>query len=256
MMIRIFCALLATAIACSPTHAEQRGKGTRTDNRVRTLYYNPDEVYRIDAYTGYLVTVMFAPGEQVLDYRFGDSLSWGYSQTSANDGILFKPKTVPPQATNIVVHTDRRSYNFLVTGHRGGDPSRVGFFYRFSYPGEGRASPRQPGSIYAAFSTASHRNLGYSAAGSELLRPEQTFDDGRKTYIRLPQSRARPAVFALGANGRERLVNTTDLTDGTIVVSGVYPRLVLRDGDEYLCLFNEQLNPARKKTTLAQRDTR
>lgn len=242
MIFRLICAALIAVLACTSVSAEQRGRGTRTDSRVRMLSYNPDEVYRIEAYTGYVVTVMFAPDEQVQDYEFGDSASWLFHPTAAGNGIVFKPAMIPPQATNIVVHTDRRSYNFLVNGHRGGDPSGVGFFYRFSYPNEQRAGPRQPGSIFTAFNTARSRNLGYSAAGDNILRPDQAFDDGRKTYLRLPQSRVRPAVFSLEADGREKLVNTVDLADGTIVVTGVYPRLVLRDGDYVLCLFNDNLN--------------
>lgn len=64
------------------------------------------------------------------------------------------------------------------------------------------------------------------------------FDDGQKTTLRLKQQSARPSVFAMGADGRERLVNSTDLADDNIVVTGVYLRLILRDGPYVVCVFN------------------
>lgn len=259
MIFRLTTALLIAFLTVTPLAAEQSGKGTRTDGRVRDFTYHPDQVYRIEAFTGYAVSVQFGRGERILDTEFGDTGSWLFGVDTQQDAITFKPKLVPPQPTNLRVRTDRRTYNFVIFGRKGGNPRSVGLQYRFIYPEDrGRSTPRAETSIFRAFSGARNRNLGYSAAGDDFLRPEQAFDDGRKTYIRLTHGAVRPAVFAMEADGRERLVNTADLQDGTIVVSGVHPRLVLRDGPYVLCLFNDRLDrltDSRRKSSRPRSNT-
>ncbi len=243
-MLRTFIATMLTLIlGAIPLAAEQTGRGSRTDQRIRTLTFNPDDVYKIDAYTGYAVTVLVEPGEMIMDEFRGDTKSWDFTPTSSRDGFIFKPIFVPPQETNLIVRSDRRTYVFLLQGHKGGAPDKVGFLYRFAYPNTGKGLKILPATtIQAAFNRSGRmQNLQYSAAGDKLLRPEVAFDDGRKTYLRLGHQTVRPSVFAMEADGRERLVNTSDLADGTIVVAGVYPRLVLRDGPYVVCVFNTPL---------------
>ncbi len=243
MLRKVITAALVLAIGAGLASAEQKGRGSRTDHRVRTLTYNPDEVYRIDAHTGYVVTVLFEPGEVIMDGQLGDTKSWATLLTASADGFTFKPKFLPPQPTNMMIQTDRRTYIFLFEARQNKNPANVGFLYRFKYPGTGRGAKMRPATTVQAAYNRSNRqqNLQYSAAGDKILRPEVAFDDGRKTYLRLNGQSARPAVFALEADGRERLVNTADLADGTIVVTGVYPRLVLRDGPYVVCIFNNRL---------------
>lgn len=243
-MLRNLTLAVAAMISVASTSAlsEQRAKGGERDPRIRTFIYYDDDVYRINAATGYISTVMFAPGETVVDVEAGDTLLWQINTLTAGDRFSFKPVKRTPQPTNMTVHTDRRVYTFLIYGLNG-NPSKVGFRYKFEYPeDEDLMAARPPSNIIGAYlETGKDANLSYTASGDQFLRPEQTFDDGQKTYIRLPANSVRPAVFAMEADGRERLVNTTDLPDGTIVVSGVFRQLVLRDGPYQTSLFNKPL---------------
>lgn len=243
-MLRYFSsAVLMLALGTASVTAEQKGRGTQTDSRIRTLNYHPDDVYKIDAFTGYATTFQLEDGEVMVDEVRGDPKTWDFIPNTARDGFVIKAKFATPQASNLILETNLRTYVFLLHAHKGGAPGNVGFLYRFNYPDRKRAyKPRQPGNIQAAFNTTGRpANLQYSASGDKLLRPEVAFDDGRKTYLRLKHQSVRPSVFAMGADGRERLVNTSDLADGTIVVTGVYSRLVLRDGPHVVCVFNNQL---------------
>lgn len=239
----LFTALLTLVLCATSATAEQTGRGTRTDARIRTLTYHPDEVYKIDAFTGYAATIQLEDGEVMVDEVRGDPKTWDFIPNTARDGFVIKAKYATPQASNLILETNQRTYVFLLHAHKGGAPGNVGFLYRFNYPDAKRGvRPRQASTIQAAYNASGRpQNLQYSASGDKLLRPEIAFDDGRKTYLRLKQQSVRPSVFAMDAKGRERLVNSTDLADGTIVVTGVYPRLVLRDGPYVVCIFNNRL---------------
>lgn len=240
-MLRLICAVaVMLALGAASVSAEQQGRGTRTDARVRTLVYHPDEVYKINVSRGYALSIHLEAGEQMVDEVRGDPKTWDFIPLTAGNGFVLKAKHATSQASNLILQTNLRSYVFLLQAHEAGPPDNVGFLYRFSYPDQKKGfKPRQAGNIQTAFNTTGRpANLQYSASGDRLLRPEVAFDDGRKTYLRLKQQSVRPAVFAMDAKGRERLVNSTDLADGTIVVTGVYPRLVLRDGPYVVCVFN------------------
>ena len=55
-------------------------------------------------------------------------------------------------------------------------------------------------------------------------------DDGTRTYIEWPDDSPLPAVFAVDASGRERLVNGY-MRDGLFVIDTVLPRLLFRIDD-------------------------
>lgn len=243
MLRFIYTAAVMLALGAASVSAEQKGRGTQTDARIRTLVYHPDEVYKIDAHTGYAATIQLEDSEVMVDEVRGDPKTWDFIPNTARDGFVIKAKFATPQASNLILETNLRTYVFLLQAHKGGAPGNVGFLYRFNYPERKTGfKPRQAGTIQAAFNTTGGpANLHYSASGDKLLRPEVAFDDGRKTYLKLKPQSVRPSVFSMGTDGRERLVNTTDLADGTIVVTGVYPRLVLRDGPYVVCVFNIRL---------------
>lgn len=235
--MRLIFAIMFAALTFSPISAEEQASGTSTDSRIRVYDYHNDQVYRLDGYTGYDTTIVLDPSEVIIHATSGDSDSWKFTLHPRGNSFSLYPKVNQAQPSSMTVHTNRRMYTFLLVSHRGTSPSNVGFRYSFNYPDTRRNNNRSPQNIFDVFHKATYANIQYSASGSEQLRPAQAFDDGRKTYIRLNQQ-IRPAVFTVGPDGRERLVNTTDLPDGTIVVTGVHAQLVLRGGAYVACLFN------------------
>ncbi|WP_282610792.1 TrbG/VirB9 family P-type conjugative transfer protein [Pelagibius sp. Alg239-R121] len=240
--------VIVLAFAAAPVLAEQKATDGIRDDRIKTFEYFADDVYWIDAYTGYTVTISFDESERVIEVQSGDTLSWEINQLQFEERLSLKAKEVVDQPTNVTIHTTRRMYSFVVKSHKGGDPKGVGFRYSFKYP-EPPQKTVTARSIFEVYRRAADGvNLEYSAAGSKLLRPVQVFDDGVKTYVRLPPRSVRPAVFAMEADGFERTINSGDyLDDGTIVVNGVYSRLVLRNGPYVTCLFNRPLYDATVK---------
>ncbi len=79
---------------------------------------------------------------------------------------------------------------------------------------------------------------GAAPANSDGIRAS-IWDDARSTFLRFPGNQAVPAITALRTDGVERAVNTTsDPDNGTIMVHGVFPAIVLRDGKRVACLRN------------------
>ena len=231
---------IAAALLLAPalSSAEQAARGTATDDRIRTYAYHADDVYRLIGATGYGATVVLDSSEVIENVTIGDERSWKVDVLDRRDRFLVKPNLVSPQPTTLTIHTNRRIYTFLISAGSGAGTTDVGFRYSFTYP---QNAPRQTTqTIYDVYHAARFANVSYSATGDDGLRPDVAFDDGRKTYFRLSQN-IRPSVFAVNPDGSERLVNTSDLPDGTIVVRGVFSRLVLRDGSRVLCIFNTTL---------------
>lgn len=238
MTIKHLIAVMVLALAPALAFAEQTARSTSTDSRVRTYTYHKDEVFRLIGATGYGATVVLDRSEVIENVTIGDEQSWHVEVLDRRDRFLAKPKRVSPQPTTLTIHTNRRIYTFLISAGSGASTTNVGFRYGFTYP---ENAPRQTTqTIYDVYHAARFTNVSYSASGHDALRPDIAFDDGRKTYFRLSRN-VRPSVFVVNDDGSERLVNTSDLTDGTVVVRGVYSKLVLRDGSRVLCIFNTTL---------------
>ena len=238
MNFRHLAAVALLALAPALATAEQAARGTATDSRIRSYSFHDDEVYRLIAATGYGATVVLDSVEVIENVTIGDEQTWQVDVLDRRDRFVVKPRRASPQPTTLTIHTNRRIYTFLISAGSGASTTNVGFRYSFTYPEN--APRRTTRAIYDVYHASRFVNVSYSASGDDALRPDVAFDDGRKTYIRLAQN-IRPSVFVVNADGSERLVNTSDLPDGTIVVRGVYSKLVLRDGSRVLCIFNTTL---------------
>jgi type IV secretion system protein VirB9 len=118
-------------------------------------------------------------------------------------------------ATNMTVVTSARTYFFELAPSGGGEPA---FLVRFRYPQAQAAADDGP--------VASVQGR-YRLSGERALRPSRIADDGTHTYIEWPREAALPAVYALGPQGQETLVNG-GMRDGLFVIDGVSHALVFR----------------------------
>lgn len=67
----------------------------------------------------------------------------------------------------------------------------------------------------------------YKLSGNRSVRPASVRDDGVRTEVRWSLAQAIPAVFAIGDQGREEVVNGY-MRDDVFVIDRVYTRLVFR----------------------------
>jgi type IV secretion system protein VirB9 len=73
---------------------------------------------------------------------------------------------------------------------------------------------------------------------SDDIAPTAAWDDGRFTYLRIPNNRRMPAVFRVADDGTESVVDKHVQGD-TIVVHEVAKRFVLRLADEVVGIWND-----------------
>lgn len=240
MIIR---SLLLTALAVPAAAAAN-------DPRIREAAYDAKAVTLLHGCAGYQSTVAFAPGEQIENIALGNASLWQAVPNRRSDLLFLKP-VVHNGRTNMTVVTDRHRYAFDLVA-RDDVSCRMGriiYDLQFTYPNEpapvltlAAAAPTTPPSPPPPPDTdlpaPAARNLAYSFTGDASNVPMRVFDDGHSTWLRWADGVSAPAIYALGSDKGETLLNYTVKGD-YMVVDGVSPAFVLRSGKAVAVLYND-----------------
>jgi type IV secretion system protein VirB9 len=221
--------------------------GWSDDSRVRQIVYAPDTVVRIQAQRGFATHIALDPHEQIQVVAPGDRDGWQVVANRGDHDVYLKPQ-LAAHDSNLEIRTDRRSYSFdlvvlpLKAKFGNGDE-----MYRitFVYPEEAKAQAHAETNAELVAQRLGQprvvRNTRYSMQvmpHSEDIAPTATWDDGRFTYIRIPNNRRVPAIFRVVDDGTESVVDR-HMEDDVIVVHEVAQRFVLRLGDEVVGIWND-----------------
>jgi len=238
--------LLALAVLALAGHAAFAAKvpqPTAADQRIRQVVYSASEVYEVTGSYRFTTTIEFERGETVQYLTLGDTIAW--QAHPMGHRVHLKP--VEPRAvTNLTVVTDRRTYYFRLTGAAPKDKLDATYLLRFSYPSDGDiavnpVAVRKPigGSAKDDLATrVKVRNCNYSVSGSRNVKLVRACDDGLFTYLEFAENANVPAFFAVDPDGNESVVNYR-MEGKYVVIERVGSLFTLRDGQEALCLFNE-----------------
>ena len=251
---------LLGALCLSPqAQAIQYPTSSRSDPRVKSLAYDPNNVVAVVGVIRSVSEITFAPTETITRVAIGDSIAW---EVVPADNILFlKPRVTNP-VTNMVVVTKRadgslRSYNFVLT-IRGGEDNDMSanrrdvyFSIVFHYPADEAAERARRAE---AEGTAAQRafardrlqgsglqgllNWSYTAAGSSELEPSTVFDNGQVTTLIFPNNQAIPAIFTVLPDKSESRIDYTVGENGQVTVHGVSRELRLRRGAASTSIYN------------------
>lgn len=223
--------------------------------------------------------IVLEAGETVHEVMVGDSEHWQLEQLSLGDGGATPALGVRPivefgdacdKTTNVAITTDRRFYSIVLevppcapAAERDENPQRpyhsqLAFYYpddilqrwtKRARMRRQRGKLVQPATRLAA--NVGELNWSYRIRGGKKFpwRPQAVFDDGIRTYIRLPpEARELPVVFEV-SGGEDAVVNhARSASDRSLlVVSRVSQHLVLvlprGQGTVRLQLLNEGLEP-------------
>ena len=220
------------------------------DPRIRQTAYDPQRVTTLQGCPGFQTTVAFAPGERIENVALGDAALWQATPNKRADLLFLKP-AVRHGRTNMMVVTDRRRYAFDLNAEdeaacRAG---RITYELRFAYPADPAPAlaatpeaaappPAPPPPADAELPPPAGRNTAYTYTGTAANVPVRVFDDGQATYLRWADGAAAPAIYALGPDRSETLVNFAVKGD-YVVVDGVAPAYVLRRGAAVAVLYND-----------------
>ena len=224
------------AMAVTPT--VRQPQSSADDRRIRSMLYEPSEVFRIRGWVGYHIDLQFESDESFVTLGGGDleALSYG----SFKNHLVIKPKAAPIR-TNLTVITTRRTYIFEYSVTEGApDPGSndLVFALRFSY-GPPAPDGRLVTSEFKDSEQSRFQNLDYWFCGDVSLQPVATSDDGVHTRIRFSPRAEIPALFVRNDDGTESLLNySVDMIQGDIIVHRTVRKMILRRGRLTACIVN------------------
>lgn len=209
------------------------------DPRVRTVLYREDAVVSLRGHYGYQMMVEFGADERIENVSIGDSLAWQVTPNRRADTIFLKPIEFNA-ATNMSVVTSKRRYTFQLSAEEatGLDDPNIIYRVKFTFPADPAAAVVEIPSSARIIAG----NMAYSVAGSPANVPARIYDDGSKTYFEWAAGASTPAIFAIGPDGSEAVVNFI-MQGNVMVVERVARAFVLRNGADETRVSNDGWQP-------------
>jgi len=233
-MIRLRPAVvLLFLFAAYAAHAESVPRASVTDERVKLLVYSPNQVYRLVAYYGYQIDIQIGDTEEVKTIAAGDSVGWQI--VGAGQHIFIKPMADGAR-TNLSLVTSKRTYIFDLVARSPMRHEDITYLIRFRYPETEAFASLVPS---AADKDGPNFNLNYKIAGAKSVQPLHVFDDGQFTYFEFDRTRSLPAIFVVGADGKESLVNYR-MEGVYVVVERLGDFYTMRSGRETATAINQK----------------
>jgi type IV secretion system protein VirB9 len=255
-----------------------------TDSRIRTLVYNPNEVYELKFYYNYQSFIEFAEDEEIEMISIGEAFAWRL--TPAGKRLFVRPLEIAAH-TNMTIITNRRTYHFDIRSDEFNGKADEDLIYtvRFFYPQIGQPLPIPPqlatpnvaakpvipqktpqqmaGIIKTPMPNAvvtealpgiiqrnpehAELNFDYSLAGkSDNIVPLKVYDDGNETYFQFANDNlVIPSISSVDASGNEQSLAYI-IRDNYVVLPTVSRQFTLRLSDSLLCIYNNRLLTIRR----------
>ena len=222
-------------------NAAARVQPTRANyaNAAQVYEYDDGALYQVYAAPGRITDIVLQEGEALSGtgpVAAGDTARWIIGDTESGTGasrrvhILVKP-TGPKLQTNLVINTNRRSYHLELRA----TPATYMASVTWRYPADEVAAAAVE--QYALPTVAVDQlNFGYRVSGDRTpWRPARVYDDGRQTFIELPDAVAQselPPLFVAGPDGKATDLVNYRVIGKRIVVDRIFARAELRLGDK------------------------
>ena len=211
--------LMALALSLATNANAQTMPQPSDDPRIQSVVRSAGEPIVLPVEAGGPLTLLFAPGEQVVRFEVADQNQVDARVSSGGDGVVLYPLRAGLD-TVMIVDTDRDAYRFYVQSGMGVlTPSVVQI-------GEAVDPPEPDGAIHNAPPLGATL-WSYRVRGDREVRPATLTDNGHRTWIGFADGQALPAVFAIGPTGKEEVVNG-HMRGRFYVIDRVYERLVFR----------------------------
>lgn len=207
----------------------------------KILYVHGATLPTIVAVPYQVCDVELEAGETVNEVVVGDSSRWLVDTGTAGSGAgttthLFVKPIDAGLETSAVVTTDRRVYHLKFVSQRKGHTPYVGFAYSDSIKQrrdwkaqqDARAQHWQSAEVDGETRDLSALNFNYEVKGKARWKPERVYDDGRQTFIRLPDSASsgEMPVLLVRKGGKDVLVNYR-VREKAMIVDGLFDRIAL-----------------------------
>lgn len=240
-----------------------------TDSRIKTLVYNPNEVFELKFYYGYQSFIEFSDNEEIEMISIGESFAWRI--TPAGKRLFIRPLEVAAH-TNMTIITNKRTYHFDIKSgeYDGREDEDLVYTVRFYYPQLNQPLPIPPqlaipvspkinpeikrpipsGTVAQKLTdknilaltgnpTGFELNFDYSIAGkADDIMPLKIYDNGNETMLKFANDNMIvphiSSVDIFGSETKQRYI----LRDDHVVIPGTYRQISLRLGGALLCIYN------------------
>lgn len=220
---------------------------TTIDSRMKTIIYNPNEVFELKFCYGFQAFIEFSDDEEIEIITLGESFPWKLNPIGKR--LFIRPLQINVN-TNMTIITTKRTYQFQIKSgsyEEGVDEDliySVKFFYpdttkRYAKTAENKEKRE---SIFDLDVNNPNLNFDYVMTGNiEELSPLKTFDDGIKTYFEFKNNNAYvPIIYAVDINGNETELEY-NVEGNFIVIDSVQMQFSLRNDKDLLCIFNNSI---------------
>lgn len=194
--------------------------------------------------------VELEPGEVITNPPFiGDGVNWQIMPSASGKGenlifhIMIKP-SMPDISTNLIVHTDRRTYHMELVSSSGRHIPRVAFSYPFEPDDDEwnrfisrtltQAEDKRFIPPHRKVGGAQSIDTGYTVTAKDkniLWLPTSVYNDGHRTYIVFPKelTSTEAPVFMLMRGKTKEMVNYR-LKGNTYIIDYVVEKGILTSG--------------------------
>lgn len=174
--------------------------------------FTEDSLFQVNTKLGNVTDIQLRPGEQVTYIAGGDTTRWLIDKAMVGNiqHVYIKP-TVKDINTNIIINTNVRSYRLNVTENGTFVP-----IIRFWFRDDANKNSKSNSLVAptSRFSDSVARNYHYKFKAHKKadasLMPEEIYDDGNKTYIRISEKNKydMPVLYSIDPwNKKMSMVN-------------------------------------------------
>lgn len=250
-MLLLSVAVLSITLCAQTALAREQPRALATDQRIKVVAFQADNVVPIQASTFTTTQVVFGKGEMIQNIQNGDLDAWTVSVQKDIPNMLFLKPTILGSNTNMTVVTSAHTYYFHLKSNTNLSNAQDNSTYavHFIYPQQARKkmlatlryNQQQKRAIVNAHKNPQDYNWQYSFSGAKSIVPLHIFDDGRFTYFQLREGQPLPAVFSVDNTlGKESVVNYRR-TGNYLVIQQVAPQFSLREGKTSVAsIFNNK----------------
>ena len=275
-ILNIFNIIILLTVISSPLFAQTP---ITTDSRIRTLVYNPNEVYELKFFYNYQSFIEFSGDEEIEMISIGEAFAWRL--TPAGKRLFIRPLEIAAH-TNMTIITNKRTYHFDIRSdeYSGKADEDLVYTIRFFYPQIGQPLPIPPQlavpniaprisnqpipkvkieeivrtptpqtrvdeplpSIIERNPEGAELNFDYRVAGkSDDIMPLKVYDDGAETHLQFANDNlVIPTISMVDSSGSE-IPLTYVVRDRYVVIPTIARQFTLRLSDGLLCIFNNKL---------------
>ncbi|WP_432748415.1 TrbG/VirB9 family P-type conjugative transfer protein [Pectinatus frisingensis] len=204
-------------------------------NSTMTFKYAPNQLYKIYCRTGYLTDLSFKPGEKIKFVGGGDTSAWAVNSTEVN-GVphLYVKPVVQTSATNLIVTTDKHSYQIILNTSDWYNP-----MVTWTYENEDHIANMIQQQNDAKTTTDKFNATSYDQLNFDYLitgdgdKPTMVFDDGTKTIIKFKNlNQKMPALFIREQGKKVLSLVNYDIKDNCYIINKIFSNAELRYSDK------------------------